>query len=616
MTGKQISFNLGPVQGFVAQARRIRDFWAGSFILAYLMAHAANRVEEKGGEILYPDVREDRTVQAIKKKGQVNTAPVIASLPNRFLAQVPNDFDPAECERAVKEAWLRVCSAVYRRFVAPVIDRSLNGAEIWRRQTENFWDISWVVGHRSLMDSRKNWRSYVPPEEPGDKCTLMENWQELSGYIRAKDREKQDAFWQQMQLTVPQLELRPGERLCSIALVKRLFPHVAEEAIGWQIPEQYKHFPSNTYLAAVHWLTWAMDTQPELCAQFAAEAAVFAKRGKPAKRFDVIAQTLNVAQPELFAFANLDGNCFFRSTLENDSLWPDSTGGQRDKLVKMLDQFKQKPSPFYALLLMDGDSMGKLLSAHSGNEGILSSALGDFATNVQSRLTEHNGICVYAGGDDVFALLPLEDALPVACELRKDYLSAFANKGLPGKATISGAIIYAHFNTPLQLVIQDAHHVLDTVAKDKTGRDSLAIRVWKRSGPVLTWSAPWEVFLAGDSNHLEQLAVAYGEADKQFTSSFFHNIRQRLKLFADLEGDIDKEKTAKILVAEYLKSRKLNKGQNQGVIRKEAEENIAGLLKLCLISWRDESGKIHQGNRLLFDGAMLVKFLATKGVEL
>lgn len=26
-------FTLGPVQGFVAQARRTRDFWAGSFLL-------------------------------------------------------------------------------------------------------------------------------------------------------------------------------------------------------------------------------------------------------------------------------------------------------------------------------------------------------------------------------------------------------------------------------------------------------------------------------------------------------------------------------------------------------------------------------------------------------
>jgi CRISPR-associated protein Cmr2 len=35
-----LHFSLGPVQGFVAQARRTRDFWAGSFILSYLAGQA------------------------------------------------------------------------------------------------------------------------------------------------------------------------------------------------------------------------------------------------------------------------------------------------------------------------------------------------------------------------------------------------------------------------------------------------------------------------------------------------------------------------------------------------------------------------------------------------
>ena len=33
---KYFHFTLGPVQSFVAQARRTRDFWAGSFLLSWL----------------------------------------------------------------------------------------------------------------------------------------------------------------------------------------------------------------------------------------------------------------------------------------------------------------------------------------------------------------------------------------------------------------------------------------------------------------------------------------------------------------------------------------------------------------------------------------------------
>ena len=47
-------FTLGPVQGFVAQARRTRDFWAGSFLLSWLAGVAICAVEKQGGEIIFP----------------------------------------------------------------------------------------------------------------------------------------------------------------------------------------------------------------------------------------------------------------------------------------------------------------------------------------------------------------------------------------------------------------------------------------------------------------------------------------------------------------------------------------------------------------------------------
>ena len=52
---RYLHFTLGPVQSFVGQARRTRDYWAGSFILAYLTGHAMAAVLEKG-KIIYPSV--------------------------------------------------------------------------------------------------------------------------------------------------------------------------------------------------------------------------------------------------------------------------------------------------------------------------------------------------------------------------------------------------------------------------------------------------------------------------------------------------------------------------------------------------------------------------------
>ena len=46
-------FTLGPVQGFVAQARRTRDFWAGSFLLSWLSGVAMAAVRRQQGQIQF-----------------------------------------------------------------------------------------------------------------------------------------------------------------------------------------------------------------------------------------------------------------------------------------------------------------------------------------------------------------------------------------------------------------------------------------------------------------------------------------------------------------------------------------------------------------------------------
>ena len=53
MANHYFHFTIGPVQGFVAQARRTRDFWTGSFILSWLSAVAMLAVRQQGGTILH-----------------------------------------------------------------------------------------------------------------------------------------------------------------------------------------------------------------------------------------------------------------------------------------------------------------------------------------------------------------------------------------------------------------------------------------------------------------------------------------------------------------------------------------------------------------------------------
>jgi len=74
--------------------------------------------------------------------------------------------------------------------------------------------------------------------------------------------------------------------------------------------------------------------------------------------------------------------------------------------LKALNENVGEPaSPYYALLLMDGDRLGKLLGQYDANG--ISQALSTFTGNVTGIVESNNGFTIYAGGDDVLAILPI-----------------------------------------------------------------------------------------------------------------------------------------------------------------------------------------------------------------
>lgn len=621
MAKTTLHFSLGPVQGFVAQARRTRDFWAGSFLLSYLAGQAIDHIIRNGGEIVFPAVKDTegkldpllQAIQAQRNGSSVKNGPIIGTLPNRFQARVPIEFDPDHCVKAVEKAWRRIAEQVYARYVLPVEDAGCNTRSIWNRQIQGFWDIVWVMGEKEdLLDLRKNWRSHVPTEEPGDKCTVMGNMQEISGFIRIKQKKQQSNFWKQVRdrARVSALDLRDNERLCAVAMVKRFFPQAAQETIGWPVAES---FPSTVYMSAVPWMAETLEKNKEFAREFAARATMISNiRSEYRTNIDCL-EKLAGKDADLRKFITLDGNCFFINILNNSNLWRKSTNELRQELVRILEG--QEVSPFYAFLLMDGDRMGALLQDYPDDKKNISLALNAFSHQVEDVVKSHNGITVYAGGDDVLALLPLDDALRAAAALRQKYREAFrvqASGILENRATISAAIIYAHNHAPLKLIFQYAQELLSQKAKDETGRDAVAISVWKTGGPMLTWSAPWQVIIQENgTNLLEKLVQDFsgsGGDEKKFSSSFFYNLRKRFSIMARdkwLPGDMDLER---LLGAEYMRSR-------DEISKDTALMYMRDLLKILHQYRRREDGQIDTIKKFNPDGALLVKFLATRGVS-
>ena len=113
------------------------------------------------------------------------------------------------------------------------------------------------------------------------------------------------------------------------------------------------------------------------------------------------------------------------------------------------------------------------------------------------------GRLVYAGGDDVLALLPRSQAIACADQLHEVYQRALTPLG----GTISAAIIFAHMHAPLTAVIQSAHETLDRVAKEQNGRDSLAFAVWNSGGLTTPWAAKWHRLVSPEQGNALQLLV-------------------------------------------------------------------------------------------------------------
>lgn len=651
-------FTLGPVQGFVAQARRTRDFWAGSFILSWLSSVAIACIEKQGGTVQFP-VPDAAYLRHLYGQASAQDYPQQGSIPNRFkatTAQVPADFHPEWVTQAVQAAWQALADSVWANDLADLAGETTHA--IWQRQTRNFWEMSWVLSAgdgAELLDQRKNWRDLVACDEPGHKCMMMDGWQELSG-VTHTHMPSVRKFWQALAAsgkTGMATDLGEGEQLCALAFIKRRFaryfaqvevdlPGQLGRVYGWQVPSAV---PSVSFVAAAPWLAQVLERAPVAALQdwhaaasrIASYSEIAHVQGDQPFKIDIccVKKAAHDRRSEGLQrrWAGLDGQLYFPTALENPRLFPDQSAARQ--VLQQLQQLRRSaglqslPSPYYAILLMDGDQLGKHMGEQAKQQPI-SAALNQFTQEAGTIVREHNGFLIYAGGDDVLALLPLDNALAAAAALQKDYLTAFKdhciNQGHDVQSTLSGAIEFVHIRTPLTRVLQDAHQLLDDVAKDEVGRNAIAVRVWKPSGLALQWAMPWEKALdengqvrisavaqqfAAQGNHAEDAEAA--DASARFSNKFFFRMQSLLQRFAGAD-----EKTLEaLLLAEYLHSwGRLDK--RTGIGTEALQACLHQLLEQCRQWQRPAAGEAaaaHKEHPINPDGALLVRFLAQKGLD-
>ena len=106
-------FSLRPVQSFIKQARRTRDFWAGSQLISWLCATAVVAARAQYGRIEFVAPTYSLDFVDELAQGGKPTYPVS----NRFTAMVPPGFDGYQVEEAVRTAWATLSDAVWEKAI-------------------------------------------------------------------------------------------------------------------------------------------------------------------------------------------------------------------------------------------------------------------------------------------------------------------------------------------------------------------------------------------------------------------------------------------------------------------------------------------------------------------
>jgi CRISPR-associated protein Cmr2 len=170
-------FTLGPVQEFIATARRTQDLWIGSFLLSYLTWQGMRVIAEQLGPdcVLFPSLYEQPLVdQWLHKTYQITEQPAVeslaqASFPNRFLALVPAAQAKTIGEaarQAVMAEWRQLTQAVKSHIEGRLPEYALSADDTWNRLWEahrdacfeTYW-IAWPWGDdpHTIMQEYKQW---------------------------------------------------------------------------------------------------------------------------------------------------------------------------------------------------------------------------------------------------------------------------------------------------------------------------------------------------------------------------------------------------------------------------------------------------------------------------
>lgn len=490
----------------------------------------------------------------------------LAGFPEVHWATVPFSLIASDADgKALAEQ--KALAAASRPFLGKNDAPGFLGSEVWRLLAKEididgarFFTPNPGVLYPAIYDlldrvaaAAKSVRPFTQTKSEGYRCDLTGEAEWLTtdrAQLSYGKTGRKDAptLWNAAAQALPGL-LRKGEHLSALAMLKRLWPRTFVAEIANVTGENIGRYVVSTHTMA---LATSLESWIARDGGKNAPAALLDEARTPTALPRRLVRLLNGKSAATQQLAKT-----LPAWLDDDEATDQEA---RQRQVKEL--LGEKPEAYYAFIMMDGDKMGAWLSGTEADYNLpyaktwhpqirekakgrfpqldaylkadravsparhmaISAALNGFALHLARHVVEDlcKGKLIYAGGDDVLAMVSVDDLLRCLFLLRLAYSGVWPEKSaeldellatvdtkkraifkrghallggqlirlMGQKATASAGAIVAHHQTPLSRVLRELR-ATEKRAKNDGGRDAFSINLLKRSGGAVHLTLPW-----------------------------------------------------------------------------------------------------------------------------
>ncbi|OEU43548.1 type III-B CRISPR-associated protein Cas10/Cmr2 [Methanosarcina sp. Ant1] len=475
--------SIGPVQEFISEARKTRDLYIGSRLLSLATLNSMKPLYETYGpkSIIYPHIKYSKER--------------LSSLPNIYMAVIPKsklDETLSQMENGLCNFWNDVQKKFYLKL-------SYDCRGHYNQKMKSPFYINWVAVPVTIEELNNSYKLKVKEIlRFFDERKVTRNFESWEGECVQKcsqcgRRECASEIYTSVHKKLKS-RIRENEVLCPICLLKRL---LNPDDIG--VNDQ------------------KFDSVMDISAASAKKLIEQKNEKTEVKEFAEKIREIG----EYIGITHKNGEYYYEDYLNFDFFKKEYEAPDDQEFRRLCEDTKKKlravyeslgikePSKYYSILMMDGDNMGKLMSGEvklaSGEiikdtdftidyQKKLSEILADTGANTSELIRddrEGNGLCVYSGGDDLLAFLPLERSLSTANKARSSFISEFNESNI--KQTISAGIVILHHKDPLRRGLEEARKNVDQAKELFKDKDAFCITLRLFSGSVVTWGYKWEI---------------------------------------------------------------------------------------------------------------------------